>query len=242
MTARLTLDVVMPVYNESEILRTVLDDVCREVLDRIGAARLIVVDDCSRDGSLDVLRAAAGDDDRILVLVNEVNVGHGRSVRRGLDTATADWVLQIDSDGQIDLGDFVTLWSKRNQASLVIGRRVDRSDPRHRLILTRVTRLIVSALCGRRITDGNVPFKLVERSLLDRLLPIMPSDAFAPSIMLVVGACSAHVTPCEVPVRHLPRPFGHSTLRPMRLAAACLTAGRQTLAFTWRARRAFRRE
>lgn len=241
MTASRSLDVVMPVYNESEILTQVLGDIRRQILDNVDGARLLVIDDRSTDDSLELLHRAASEDSRIVVMTNEQNLGHGRSVRRGFDTSEAEWVLQIDSDGQIDLGDFATLWAARDRGPLVIGTRVNRSDPRHRLVLTRVTNLIVSALCGRRIVDANVPFKLVGRQLMQRLLPLMPTNAFAPSIMLVVGACADRRPPVVVTVRHLARPYGASTLRPLRLAKACLTAAGQTLQFTWRAKRTLRR-
>ena len=225
------LTVVMPVYNEEPVIATVLADVTRNVLDLVPGSELIVIDDCSTDGTAALLAEASAADQRISVRRNAANSGHGISVRNGFGAAHGDWIFQIDSDGQVELDQFAGFWAARDDADLVMGMRVRRNDPLHRLVLTRVTRLVVSVLARRRLRDANVPFKLVRRDLFEHLSPLIPANAFAPSIMLALGAARSGARITELEIRHLPRPHGKSTIRVFRLARACSLSFRQTVRF-----------
>jgi len=224
-----SLTVVMPVYNAEAVIGEVLAAVCADVLDLVPGSEVVVVDDCSTDATPRLLVAATATDPRIRVLTNTVNSGHGVSVRRGFEASMGEWILQIDSDGQVDLRQFAVFWEQRDSSDLVMGKRVHRHDPRHRLLLTRFTRLVVSLLARRRLVDANVPFKLVRARLFRHLSGWMPADAFAPSILLALGAARSGARITQLEIRHLPRPHGQSTLRVWRLASACVRAGWQTL-------------
>jgi len=229
-----SLSVVMPVYNEQAVIREVLADVAREILDVVPGSELVVIDDCSTDETSGVLAVVATLDPRIRVLTNPANSGHGVSVRRGFDDALGEWIFQIDSDGQVDLAQFDDLWQQRESSDLLIGVRAQRHDPRHRLVLTVITRAIVSLLARHWLRDANVPFKLVRRNLVSHLTPFMPPDSFAPSILVALGAARTGARITELEIRHFPRTHGESTLRVGRLARACLRSGWQTLRFSTR--------
>ncbi|MEO6652967.1 MAG: hypothetical protein ABIP17_09955, partial [Ilumatobacteraceae bacterium] len=82
--------------------------------------------------------------------------------------------------------------------------------------------------------DANTPFKLIRRTLFDHLAPMIPATAFAPSILIVIGAyrCGARIA--DVSITHLERPHGLSTLRLGRLAAAAARSAAQTIVFSIR--------
>lgn len=237
-----TLTVVMPVFNEERVIRDVLEAVTRDVLDLVPFSELIVIDDCSTDSTAELLATAAASDPRMRVLANSSNSGHGVSVRRGFDAARGEWILQIDSDDQIDLTRFAAFWAIRDDYDLLMGVRVVRRDPRHRLVLTRVTRFLVSALARQWLRDANVPFKLVRTNLVRHLADRMPTDAFAPSILLALGASLSGARVCEMEIVHRPRQHGKSTLRVGRLARACARSGWQTLRFSMRPMPPYRSE
>lgn len=222
------LTVVMPVYNEAANLGSVLDEIRVGILDLVAGSELLVIDDHSTDDSPAVLAAAALEDGRITVVRNEVNVGHGPSVRRGWDASTSDFTLTIDSDGQIDLGEFPNLWAATGNADLVLGARVQRGDPWHRRLVTGGTRALAIPLARRRLRDANTPFKIVRTSLLRHLTPAMPTHAFAPSVLLIIGACRSGAHVVELPVRQLPRLHGRSTLNTRKLARAVTQCVRET--------------
>jgi dolichol-phosphate mannosyltransferase len=208
----------MPVWNEATVIEEVLAELDRDVVSRFaGAVRATVVDDCSTDGSGDVLDRLAAAYDWLDVVRATENRGHGPSVREGLARSSGEWLFVLDSDGNIPAADFWRLWEARAQADLVLGVRVNRRDARHRLLLTRAVRIVVSRLAGRPLQDANVPFRLLRRAVWDDLSPFVGADALAPSIMVSLGAALRGRRVVEVPVEHRPRPGDASSLRRIRL-------------------------
>ncbi len=228
------VSVVMPVYNEAAGVAEVVADIVRHILDEVPGSELVVVDDHSTDQTLAVLQRLAVGDPRIRVLENEVNLGHGRTTRRAMDASTGEWLFHLDSDGQVDVAEFALLWARRHDNDLVLGMRITRHDPLHRLVLTRLTRTLVSALARHWVRDANVPFKLIRRDLYEHLRPSIPETAFAPSIMVVLGAHRVRARIAEIETTHLPRRHGKSTLHPKRLAIAVATSAIETLNFSRR--------
>lgn len=229
-----TLSVVMPVYNEAVGVADVVADIVTRILDTVPGSELIIVDDRSTDDTAALLAGLAAAEPRIRVLVNDVNMGHGRSVRRAMDASTGAWIFHLDSDGQVDVSEFDLLWRHHDDNDLVLGVRVTRHDPIHRLLLTRFTRTMVSALARRWVRDANVPFKLIRRELYDHLSPSIPPTAFAPSILIVLGAHRTRARVTEVETTHLPRRHGRSTLRLGRLADAVRRSTVETVGFSRR--------
>lgn len=134
-----------------------------------------------------------------------------------ISTSTGDWIFQIDSDGQFLLSEFARLWEARLGKDLILGVRVDRHDPRHRIVLSALVRRACSILAGRSLSDPNVPFRLLSRRLLDDILPLFPAVPLAPSILTAVAACRLGFVVDEQPVTHLERETGRSSLRHLRL-------------------------
>jgi glycosyltransferase involved in cell wall biosynthesis len=208
---------VMPVWNEHPTVARLVDELRTDVADRLDQVEIVVVDDASTDGSGELLAELAGSDGRLRLVRLDVNRGHGPAVLEGLRRARGAWIFQLDSDGQFVIDDFWKLWAQREHADLVLGRRADRHDPRHRLLLSRIVAVVVSLLSGRRVNDPNVPFRLLSRPLWNDLAPLLPGDALAPSILTVVGAAVRGWRIVEVPVRHRARERGTSSLRRLRL-------------------------
>lgn len=234
------VSVVMPVYNEAEVIQRVVAGFVSDVLDRLDDAEIVLVDDRSTDATPGLLDELAERNPRIRVEHSPVNSGHGPSMCRAIELSRGRWVFHADSDGQFVSGDFWSVWERRHDGDLVLGVRAERHDPRHRLFLTRIVRLGVALLAGRRITDANVPFKLFGRELWDELDDAMPKPTLAPSILLAVGTAALGRRIVEVPVTHLARPHGSSTLRLWRLVRFSLAGLRQLVEFRMRLRRLIR--
>ena len=146
-------------------------------------------------------------------------------------------MFQVDSDGQFLIEEFEPLWSRRADADLVLGVRLSRQDsdtpPRPQPMIART----VSALAEEGSAIRTLPFRLVRRELWHDLQPLIPRDARAPSIMVSLGAARRGWRVVEVPVTHLPRAQGSSTLRSLRLVSFSLGGLRELLAFHHRLRR-----
>lgn len=236
-TPRDALSVVMPVYNEEQVIAGVVEDVRRRVLDRLDDAHLIIVDDHSTDSTPKILEELARDDPRVKIDHAPVNRGHGPTLRRGLELASGAWIFHLDSDDEVPVEDFWKLWDRRDQADLVLGVRAPRGGPRHRVVLSRVVAATVSLLAGRRLRDPNVPCKLIRERAWRSVAPLIPGDAPAPSILLCLAASLRGWRIVQVPVTHRARRFGTSSLRQLRLFAFALRAAGGLATFRVRLRR-----
>lgn len=112
------VSVVIPAYNaESTIERSVASALLQGV-----DVEVIVVDDCSTDGTVGVLESLSREWGNVVVLRNGVNCGVGVSRKRGLDNAHGEWVVFVDADDYLTLGaleDMLSLQS-RNDADVVM--------------------------------------------------------------------------------------------------------------------------
>lgn len=226
-----TLSVVLPAWNEEAVIGRLVEALAREVAEPLGSTEVIVVDDASTDGTAAVLATLAEADSRLQVVRLQPNRGHGPAVLEGLRRARGSWIFQLDSDGQFVVADFWKLWDEREAADLVLGVRVRRRDPLHRLVLSRVVAAVVSLLTWRRVRDPNVPFRLLSRPLWDDLAPRFAADTLAPSILTVVGASVRGWRITEVPVAHRARERGTSSMRGWRLIRFSLRGLAQLVRF-----------
>jgi glycosyltransferase involved in cell wall biosynthesis len=96
------LSVVMPCYNESGTLKIVAD----RVLESPYTRELIIVDDGSVDGTLEIARGIASADARVRVLDQGVNQGKGAALRRGFAEAEGPFVIVQDADLEYDPGEY----------------------------------------------------------------------------------------------------------------------------------------
>jgi glycosyltransferase involved in cell wall biosynthesis len=235
------LSIVMPVYNEEAVIADVVEELKRDVCDRLEHAEIVIVNDASTDSTAQILDRLADDDSRVRVHHAEQNGGHGRALRRALDSSTGEWVFQIDSDGQQVPAEFWRLWERRSGADLVMGVRTTLRAGRHRVLVSAGARWINRLIGGGDIRDVNVPFKLISRRLWDSVSPEIPRQSVAPSLLLSVGAGLGGWRIEQVPITHLPRRHGPSSVDLRALVRLSRLALSDVVRFRMRAGRQPRR-
>jgi len=205
------LSVVVPVFNEAGAIRQVVS-AWDDELARLGVPYEIrVYDDGSRDETGALLAELARDRPSVLAL-GHANRGHGPTILRGYHEARGAWIFQVDGDDEMPASAFPELWARREQADLVLGYRVGRSQSLARRIVSGVSRATVRLLFGRGVRDVNVPYRLYRRSALQALLPLIPADTFAPNVALAGLAIRRGLRVLEMPVQHRQRAVGSSSL------------------------------
>src|SRR6516165_721276 len=125
------LTAVMPVYNEAATVA----DVIRVVLAQRPVQQLVIVDDCSRDGTWDKLQPLAQNEPRIKLVKHDFNRGKGAALRTGFGQATAAYVIVQDADSEYDPTEYYRLLAPilAGKADVVFGSRFTGSDA-HRVL------------------------------------------------------------------------------------------------------------
>lgn len=187
---QLELAVVMPVYNEAAGIADVINEWQVALKAHAIHYRLFIVDDGSTDATPAALFSLQGKHPDQLVVITQTNSGHGQACRTGYEAAlrhSAKWILQIDSDGQCDSRFFPEFWNARSQANCIFGVRVHRDDGALRSIISSLAGFLIGLVTRCNLKDVNVPYRLLERTVLDDALRKIPPDFDLLNIGLTVA-------------------------------------------------------
>ena len=228
------LIVVMPAYNEQDCIEKVACSWIEE-LKKISPLKflLVVVNDGSRDQTGAILDQLAQKHPELKV-VHQDNAGHGPALVRGMNEALnyrAEWVLHVDSDDQILPSDFHQFWGQRNASPFILGHRAQRHDPLHRLVITKILRMIIAGVFQTSITDANIPYRLIKGKLLRALLDRLPAQVFAPNIFLSVLASKLGFPSLDLVIQHQERKTGEISIVRLGLLKVCFRTFRELLLF-----------
>lgn len=180
--------VVMPVYNEEEALGSVVEEWQQALLQSGVPYTLCILNDGSKDNTAALLREYAAKYPQIKV-VDKPNSGHGQTCMTGYRLAMendADWVFQIDSDGQCSpqyFPEFVDL-AKAHKA--IYGYRKTRDDGFKRRAISRFVSLFTYAATGIWLRDANVPYRFIHADIMKRIVHRIPADFFLANIYVSV--------------------------------------------------------
>ena len=111
------LSILVPIYNVEKYLAQCLESITKQTLQDI---EIICINDGSTDGSLDIIKDFAKNDNRI-VIINKPNSGYGDSMNQGLEKATGEYIGIVESDDWIELDAFERLYTlaKTHNAEVV---------------------------------------------------------------------------------------------------------------------------
>jgi glycosyltransferase involved in cell wall biosynthesis len=197
------LSIVIPVFNEEECVSELYARLARVIRD---PAEFIFVDDGSTDATSARLAELAGRDSRVRVISFRRNFGQTAALSAGIDHARGRIIIPMDGDLQNDPEDIPRLLEKLDEGyDVVSGWRVNRQDPFHRRLPSRIANRLISWISGVRLHDYGCSLKAYRRSVLEDVRLYGEMHRFVPIYASWQGARVA-----EIPVTHHPRTRGRS--------------------------------
>jgi dolichol-phosphate mannosyltransferase len=201
------LSVVIPAYNEERFIGTLLDQIAAVDLSALGIERqVIVVDDCSRDRTADIVTKVPG----VTLKRMERNVGKGRAVRAGIELATGDYLIIQDADLEYDPNDYVPMLHAllAGTGDVVYGSRY-MAPGKHpnqswsAYLGGRSLSLVALACTGRYLTDTVTALKLFKRADI-ATLPL-ETTGFETDHEITARLLARGARIVEVPIHYSPR-------------------------------------
>lgn len=229
------LAIVMPVYNEEEAIGAVLDKWVT-AMDKLGIEYTInPYNDGSKDNSYQVIQAKAEQYPGKVIAHTKPNGGHGPTILHGYREAAAagyDWVFQIDSDDEMGPEGFPELWNNRENYDFLVGIRDGRKQALPRKIISAVSRLSVRLFYGKSIWDVNTPYRLMRVSAFKDVWDVIPSDTFAPNVIISGMAARKKLRCFETRVPQHDRQTGEVSIKKWKLFKAAAKSFCQTIRYS----------
>ncbi len=166
------LSIIVPVYNERDTILTVLQRVQQLPVDK----EIIVIDNCSTDGTRELLQEL--DDDNLRVILQPRNLKKGNSVKKGIEAAQGTYTVIQDADLEYDPQDLVRMLEVAQQPGVaaVFGSRILDADQRSQGLRGQIFSWSRRALSGlhrllyrSQLTDVATCYKMAPTQLLQSL-------------------------------------------------------------------------
>jgi glycosyltransferase involved in cell wall biosynthesis len=203
------LSVFFPAYNDSGTIASMVIRAVQAAAALTPDYEVIVVNDGSADATAAIADELARTYPHVRVIHHQKNRGYGGALQTGFRSATKDLIFYTDGDAQYDPAEMADLWANLTaQADMVNGYKISRSDPLHRIIIGRLYHHIVSLMFGLTVRDVDCDFRLMRRSIFDRIQLHKTSGVICLEMMKKIEDAGFRIV--EVPVHHYHRAFGKS--------------------------------
>ncbi len=211
------LSVVSPVYNEYENLPYLYDAMVK-ALENINDWELILVNDGSKDNSMDRLRELAAKDSRVKVISFRRNFGQTAAIAAGVAHASGEIIVLIDADMQNDPSDIPAMLAKLDEGyDVVSGWRKDRKDNIIRRFPSKCANKLICKVTGVNLHDYGCTLKAYRSEVIKGFRLYGEMHRFIPAYANAYGARIV-----EMPVKHHARTRGKANYGLERTAKVIL--------------------
>jgi glycosyltransferase involved in cell wall biosynthesis len=205
------LSIVIPVYNERDLAPQALARIEAAPLPEGVTREIVLVDDCSTDGTRDWLREFAGVRPEVVLKLHEQNAGKGAALRTGFAAATGDLVIVQDADLEYDPREIAGVLEPLldGRADAVFGTRF--LGHTHRVLYywhsvgNWLLTMLSNMLSNVNLTDMECCYKAFRRDVLQRITLVENRFGFEPEITAKVARLGCRIY--EVPVSYSGRTY-----------------------------------
>lgn len=205
-----SISFVLPMYNEKDNIETAVRESIRVGYLMASEVEVVVVDDCSTDGSGGLVDRLSDELSELVVVHHDRNRKLGGALKTGFASASKEWVLYMDSDLPIKMDDALDAVPLTDSADIVIGWRKSRAESKRREIISKIYNRVIRAFFGLKVVDVNFAFKLFRREFLDRIILLSEGSFIDAELLLEMQREGAKFA--EIGMDYYPRVAGVSTL------------------------------
>lgn len=208
MTTKLTLSVIIPAYNEEKTIEKVI----RQVNDQPLVTEIVVVNDCSSDGTKNILDGL-GDLEKLRVFHHEKNMGKGAGIRTAQKEITGDIVIIQDADLEYDPVEYPKLYKffVEKNADAVYGSRYSGNEVMVDSFVhyygNRLLTTVSNIFTNLHLTDMETCYKMIRADFFRNMKIECHCFGFEPEVTAKLVKSKARIF--EVPIYYEPRPFDH---------------------------------
>ena len=202
MKTKTSLAIIIPVYNEIESLKHLVDEIHLS-LKNYQNYSILFIDDGSTDGSFEFLKNIIKSDSKIHLIQFSINKGKSAALNEGFKWVQSDYIVTMDADLQDDPSEILNLLKKLDQGfELVSGWKNKRNDPISKTIPSRIFNFTTSFLTGIKIHDFNCGLKAYKRKVVKSIKVYGGLHRYIPVIAFKKG-----FKVNEIIVNHRPRKY-----------------------------------
>ncbi len=205
------LSVFFPAYNDSGTIASLVISALHTARRLTPDFEVIIVNDGSGDATAEIADELARTYPEVRVIHHPRNRGYGGALRSGFAAATRELVFYTDGDAQYDPAEMTLLWERfmrDGDVDLVNGYKISRSDPLHRIVIGRIYHHTVKLLFGLKVRDVDCDFRLMRRSIFERVTLEKNSGVICLELMKKITDAGFRIA--EMPVHHYHRAHGRS--------------------------------
>lgn len=190
------LSVVMPVFNEA----ATVTDVVKTVLAQRPVQQIVIVDDCSNDGTWEKMQPLAQNEPRIKLLRHELNQGKGAALRTGFAHATSPIIIVQDADLEYDPAEYFRLLAPvlSGKADVVFGSRFLGAGA-HRVLYywhsvgNKILTTFSNMAANLNMTDMEACYKVFRREIIQKIKIEENRFGFEPEIVAKMARMNARI-------------------------------------------------
>ncbi|NOY13558.1 MAG: glycosyltransferase family 2 protein [Deltaproteobacteria bacterium] len=202
---------VVPIYNEEENIPKLVEEIQAVAPDLSDSYEILLVDDCSSDRSLQIIRDLATQNPAIRPLALARNSGQSAALSAGFQAADGEAIITMDADLQNDPADLRQMIKYYGEYDMINGWRFNRQDTLSKKIASKIGNAFRNRLTRETIHDTGCSLKIMNADMLKNIRIYKGLHRFLPTLMRMEGAKII-----EVKVNHRQRLFGESKYTNLR--------------------------